>query len=84
MIQQLNKSFIDLKELGTYTKVIRWPWYIWLGFIAGLVGLVLAVVMLLCMTNCCSCFKGMCSCHICRYDDYEEVYPAVRMNKRRA
>ncbi|UJY53825.1 spike glycoprotein [Pteropus rufus nobecovirus] len=83
-LQKLNESFIDLKELGTYTKIVRWPWYVWLGFIAGLVGLALAVVLLLCMTNCCSCFKGACNCRLCRYDDYEEVYPAVRTNKRRA
>lgn len=84
VIDQLNRSYINLTELGTYTKVIRWPWYVWLGFIAGLVGLCLVVVMLLCMTNCCSCFRGMCNCHLCRYEEYEDVYPAVRTNKRRA
>lgn len=84
VVRQLNESFIDLKELGTYTKVIRWPWYVWLGFIAGIVGLILAVVMILCMTNCCSCFKGACNCHVCHYDEDEDVYPAVRVNKRRA
>ncbi|ADM33558.1 spike glycoprotein [Bat coronavirus HKU9-5-1] len=85
VVQQLNKSYIDLKQLNVYEQTIKWPWYIWLAMIAGLVGLALAVVMLLCMTNCCSCFKGMCSCKQCHYDEVDDVYPAVRVyNKRTA
>ncbi|ADM33566.1 spike glycoprotein [Bat coronavirus HKU9-5-2] len=85
VVKQLNESFIDLKKLNVYEQTIKWPWYIWLAMIAGLVGLALAVVMLLCMTNCCSCFKGMCACKPCHYDEVEDVYPAVRVyNKRTA
>nr|URD31357.1 spike protein [Rousettus bat coronavirus] len=85
VVKQLNESFIDLKKLNVYEQTIKWPWYVWLAMIAGLVGLALAVVMLLCMTNCCSCFKGMCACKPCHYDEVEDVYPAVRVyNKRTA
>ncbi|ABN10919.1 Spike glycoprotein [Bat coronavirus HKU9-2] len=85
VVRQLNESFIDLKKLNVYEQTIKWPWYVWLAMIAGLVGLALAVVMLLCMTNCCSCFKGMCACKPCHYDEVEDVYPAVRVyNKRTA
>nr|AWV67056.1 Spike protein [Bat coronavirus] len=85
VVDQLNQSFIDLKKLNVYEKTIKWPWYIWLAMIAGIVGLVLAVIMLMCMTNCCSCFKGMCDCRRCcgSYDSYDDVYPAVRVNKKR-
>ncbi|ABN10935.1 Spike glycoprotein [Bat coronavirus HKU9-4] len=83
VVQQLNKSFIDLKQMNVYEQTIKWPWYVWLAMIAGLVGLALAVVMLLCMTNCCSCFKGMCSCRHCYYDEIEDVYPAVRVHNKR-
>nr|URD31381.1 spike protein [Rousettus bat coronavirus] len=85
VVSQLNQSFIDLKKLNVYEKTIKWPWYVWLAMIAGIVGLVLAVIMLMCMTNCCSCFKGMCDCRRCcgSYDSYDDVYPAVRVNKKR-
>nr|WCC63897.1 spike protein [Bat Coronavirus RlYN17] len=83
VVKQLNESFIDLKQMNVYEQTIKWPWYVWLAMIAGLVGLALAVVMLLCMTNCCSCFKGMCSCRHCYYDEIEDVYPAVRVHNKR-
>nr|QEH60463.1 spike glycoprotein [Bat coronavirus] len=83
VVNQLNKSFIDLKQMNVYEQTIKWPWYVWLAMIAGLVGLVLAVIMLLCMTNCCSCFKGLCSCRHCSYDEIEDVYPAVRVHNKR-
>uniref|UniRef100_A0AB38ZDN1 Spike protein n=1 Tax=Eidolon bat coronavirus TaxID=2717680 RepID=A0AB38ZDN1_9NIDO len=83
VVKSLNESFIDLKKLGVYTQTIRWPWYAWLGMIAGLVGLALAVFMLCCMTNCCSGFRGICSCRQCQYDDYADVYPAVRVSGKR-
>nr|WCC63875.1 spike glycoprotein [Bat Coronavirus MrYN20] len=83
VVQQLNQSFIDLQKFNTFEQTIKWPWYVWLAMIAGIVGLVLAVVMLLCMTNCCSCFKGMCSCRHCHYDEIEDVYPAVRVHNKR-
>ncbi|UJY53843.1 spike glycoprotein [Rousettus madagascariensis nobecovirus] len=83
VVKELNESFINLKELGVYTQTIKWPWYAWLGMIAGLVGLAMAVVMLCCMTNCCSGFKGICSCRQCQYDDYADVYPAVRVSGKR-
>nr|AWV67064.1 Spike protein [Bat coronavirus] len=83
VVKELNESFINLKELGVYTQTIKWPWYAWLGMIAGLVGLAMAVFMLCCMTNCCSGFKGICSCRQCQYDDYADVYPAVRVSGKR-
>nr|UJY53834.1 spike glycoprotein [Rousettus madagascariensis nobecovirus] len=83
VVKDLNQSFIDLKKLGVYTQTIKWPWYAWLGMIAGLVGLAMAVVMLCCMTNCCSGFRGICSCKQCQYDDYADVYPAVRVSGKR-
>ena len=83
VVRSLNESFIDLKKLGVYTQTIKWPWYAWLGMIAGLVGLAMAVFMLCCMTNCCSGFKGICSCKQCQYDDYADVYPAVRVTGKR-
>lgn len=84
VVKDLNNSFIDLKKLGVYTKTIKWPWYAWLGMIAGLVGLAMAVVMLCCMTNCCSGVRGICSCKQCQYDDdYADVYPAVRIKGER-
>nr|AVP25406.1 spike glycoprotein [Rousettus bat coronavirus HKU9] len=83
VVKQLNESVIDLKQMNVYEQTIKWPWYVWLAMIAGIVGLVLAVVMLLCMTNCCSCFKGMCSCKQCYYDELDDVYPAVRVHNKR-
>nr|WCC63837.1 spike protein [Bat Coronavirus EsYN17] len=83
VVNQLNQSYIDLKQLGTYEYTVKWPWYVWLGMIAGLVGLVLAVVLLLCMTNCCSCARGVCSCKSCAYEEHEDVYPAVRVHGKR-
>nr|ADY17911.1 putative spike glycoprotein [Zaria bat coronavirus] len=75
VVRQLNKSVIDLKELGTYEYYEKWPWYIWLGFIAGLVAIALVLVLICCSTSCCSCFKGMCSCKKCcdSYDDDEQI-----------
>ncbi|AWV67040.1 spike protein [Bat coronavirus] len=83
VVKSLNESFIDLKKLGVYTQQPNTPWYAWLGMIAGLVGLALAVFMLCCMTNCCSGFRGICSCKQCQYDDYADVYPAVRVSGKR-
>nr|UUT43649.1 spike protein [Betacoronavirus sp.] len=71
VVQQLNASLINLQELGVHSQYIKWPWYVWLGFIAGLVAIVMAAIMLCCMTSCCSCFKGLCSCRRC-CDTFDE------------
>ncbi|QWN56202.1 surface glycoprotein [Betacoronavirus sp. RmYN05] len=80
--QQLNSSLIDLQELGKYEQYLKWPWYIWLGFIAGLIAIIMASIMLCCMTSCCSCFKGLCSCgSCCKFDDDSEpVLQGVKLH----
>nr|BBJ36008.1 Spike glycoprotein [Bat coronavirus] len=73
VVKQLNESYIDLKELGNYTYYQKWPWYVWLGFIAGLVALALCVFFLLCCTGCGTNCMGKFKCNRCcdSYDDYE-------------
>ncbi|BDI08820.1 S glycoprotein [Merbecovirus sp.] len=73
VVKQLNESYIDLKELGNYTYYQKWPWYIWLGFIAGLVALALCVFFLLCCTGCGTNCMGKLKCNRCcdKYDDYD-------------
>nr|QZX47270.1 spike protein [Sarbecovirus sp.] len=81
--KNLNESLIDLQELGKYEQYIKWPWYVWLGFIAGLVGLFMAIILLCYFTSCCSCCKGMCSCgSCCRFDedDSEPVLKGVKLH----
>nr|AWH65910.1 S protein [Pipistrellus bat coronavirus HKU5] len=73
VVKQLNESYIDLKELGNYTFYQKWPWYIWLGFIAGLVALALCVFFILCCTGCGTSCLGKLKCNRCcdSYDEYE-------------
>ncbi|ABN10857.1 Spike glycoprotein [Bat coronavirus HKU4-3] len=71
VVKQLNDSYIDLKELGNYTYYNKWPWYVWLGFIAGLVALLLCVFFLLCCTGCGTSCLGKMKCKNC-CDSYEE------------
>ncbi|AIL94216.1 spike protein [Bat Hp-betacoronavirus/Zhejiang2013] len=71
VVKELNASLINLQELGVNSQYIKWPWYIWLGFIAGLIAIVMATIMLCCMTSCCSCFKGLCACKRC-CDSFDE------------
>lgn len=73
VVKQLNESYIDLKELGNYTYYQKWPWYIWLGFIAGLVALALCVFFILCCTGCGTKCLGKLKCNRCcdSYEDYE-------------
>nr|WCC63225.1 spike glycoprotein [Bat Coronavirus HaYN16] len=71
VVKQLNESYIDLKELGNYTFYQKWPWYIWLGFIAGLVALALCVFFILCCTGCGTNCLGKLKCNRC-CDSYEE------------
>nr|UAY13265.1 spike glycoprotein [Bat coronavirus] len=81
--KNLNESLIDLQELGKYEQYIKWPWYIWLGFIAGLIAIVMVTIMLCCMTSCCSCLKGCCSCgSCCKFDedDSEPVLNGVKLH----
>nr|WLJ60559.1 surface glycoprotein [Horseshoe bat sarbecovirus] len=81
--KNLNESLIDLQELGKYEQYIKWPWYIWLGFIAGLIAIIMVTIMLCCMTSCCSCLKGCCSCgSCCRFDedDSEPVLKGVKLH----
>nr|WLJ60538.1 surface glycoprotein [Horseshoe bat sarbecovirus] len=81
--KNLNESLIDLQELGKYEQYIKWPWYIWLGFIAGLIAIVMATILLCCMTSCCSCLKGACSCgSCCKFDedDSEPVLKGVKLH----
>nr|QZX47570.1 spike protein [Sarbecovirus sp.] len=81
--KNLNESLIDLQELGKYEQYIKWPWYVWLGFIAGLIAIVMATILLCCMTSCCSCLKGACSCgSCCKFDedDSEPVLKGVKLH----
>nr|WCC62927.1 spike glycoprotein [Bat Coronavirus HlHI19] len=73
VVKQLNESYIDLKKLGNYSFYQKWPWYIWLGFIAGLVALALCVFFLLCCTGCGTNCMGKLKCNRCcdRYEEYE-------------
>nr|WCC63369.1 spike glycoprotein [Bat Coronavirus PaGD17] len=73
VVKQLNESYIDLKELGNYSFYQKWPWYIWLGFIAGLVALALCVFFILCCTGCGTNCLGKLKCNRCcdSYDEYE-------------
>nr|WCC63241.1 spike glycoprotein [Bat Coronavirus IlYN20] len=75
VVKQLNESYIDLKELGNYSYYQKWPWYIWLGFIAGLVALALCVFFLLCCTGCGTNCMGKLKCNRCcdKYDDLEPL-----------
>nr|UZH24811.1 surface glycoprotein [Sarbecovirus sp.] len=74
---KLNESLIDLQELGKYEQYIKWPWYVWLGFIAGLIAIAMATIMLCCMTSCCSCLKGLCSCGACCKFDEDHSEPVL-------
>nr|QZX47370.1 spike protein [Sarbecovirus sp.] len=81
--KNLNESLIDLQELGKYEQYIKWPWYVWLGFIAGLIAIVMVTILLCCMTSCCSCLKGACSCGFCckfDEDDSEPVLKGVKLH----
>nr|WCC63928.1 spike glycoprotein [Bat Coronavirus RsYN20] len=81
--KNLNESLIDLQELGKYEQYIKWPWYVWLGFIAGLIAIVMVTILLCCMTSCCSCLKGACSCgSCCKFDedDSEPVLKGVKLH----
>nr|UFO49011.1 surface glycoprotein [Severe acute respiratory syndrome coronavirus 2]UFV37785.1 surface glycoprotein [Severe acute respiratory syndrome coronavirus 2]UGL23212.1 surface glycoprotein [Severe acute respiratory syndrome coronavirus 2] len=81
--KNLNESLIDLQELGKYEQYIKWPWYIWLCFIAGLIAIVMVTIMLCCMTSCCSFLKGCCSCgSCCKFDedDSEPVLKGVKLH----
>nr|UUX91064.1 spike glycoprotein [Sarbecovirus sp.] len=81
--RNLNESLIDLQELGKYEQYIKWPWYVWLGFIAGLIAIVMVTILLCCMTSCCSCLKGCCSCgSCCKFDedDSEPVLKGVKLH----
>nr|QGW51391.1 S protein [Middle East respiratory syndrome-related coronavirus]QGW51441.1 S protein [Middle East respiratory syndrome-related coronavirus] len=73
VVKALNESYIDLKELGNYTYYNKWPWYIWLGFIAGLVALALCVFFILCCTGCGTNCMGKLKCNRCcdRYEEYD-------------
>nr|BCG66627.1 spike protein [Severe acute respiratory syndrome-related coronavirus] len=81
--KNLNESLINLQELGKYEQYIKWPWYVWLGFIAGLIAIIMVTIMLCCMTSCCSCLKGCCSCgSCCKFDedDSEPVLKGVKLH----
>nr|USL83011.1 spike protein [Middle East respiratory syndrome-related coronavirus] len=73
VVKALNESYIDLKELGNYTYYEKWPWYIWLGFIAGLLALALCVFFLLCCTGCGTSCMGKLKCNRCcdKYEEYD-------------
>nr|BDD37268.1 spike protein [Sarbecovirus sp.] len=81
--KNLNESLINLQELGKYEQYIKWPWYVWLGFITGLIAIIMVTIMLCCMTSCCSCLKGCCSCgSCCKFDedDSEPVLKGVKLH----
>nr|WDE20340.1 spike protein [Betacoronavirus sp.] len=73
VVKALNESYIDLKELGNYSYYEKWPWYIWLGFIAGLLALALCVFFLLCCTGCGTSCMGKLKCNRCcdKYEEYD-------------
>nr|WDQ26963.1 MAG: spike glycoprotein [Merbecovirus sp. PaGB01] len=73
VVKQLNESYINLKELGNYSYYQKWPWYIWLGFIAGLLALALCVFFILCCTGCGTSCLGKLKCNRCcdKYDDFD-------------
>ncbi|ARJ34226.1 spike protein [Bat coronavirus] len=73
VVKALNESYIDLKELGNYTYYNKWPWYIWLGFIAGLLALALCVFFILCCTGCGTSCLGKLKCNRCcdKYEEYD-------------
>nr|QRN68101.1 spike glycoprotein [Betacoronavirus Erinaceus] len=73
VVKDLNNSYIELKELGNYTYYNKWPWYVWLGFIAGLVALALCLFFILCCTGCGTSCLGKINCMRCcdKYDDFD-------------
>ncbi|ACT11042.1 spike protein [Rat coronavirus Parker] len=62
-IKNLNESYINLKEIGTYEMYVKWPWYVWL--LIGLAGVAVCVLLffICCCTGCGSCcFKKCGNC----------------------
>lgn len=62
-IKNLNESYINLKEVGTYEMYVKWPWYVWL--LIGLAGVAVCVLLffICCCTGCgASCFKKCGNC----------------------
>nr|QWN56273.1 spike glycoprotein [Alphacoronavirus sp.] len=57
-IKLINSTLVDLEWLNRFENYVKWPWWVWLLFIAGLT--ILAGLMLYCClaTGCCGC----CSC----------------------
>nr|ADX59451.1 spike protein [Cardioderma bat coronavirus/Kenya/KY43/2006] len=75
LIENLNKTYVDLEWLNRVENYVKWPWYVWLAIF--LVVALFSFLMLYCCiaTGCCGCCSclasSLCDCTGKRLQRYE-------------
>lgn len=75
LIDNLNKSYVDLEWLNRVESYVKWPWYAWLAIFLA-VALFTFLMLYCCIATgccgCCSCLaSSLCDCRGKRLQRYE-------------
>nr|QWN56334.1 spike glycoprotein [Alphacoronavirus sp.] len=65
LIDNLNKTYVDLEWLNRFEQYVKWPWYVWLAIFLAIILFSFLMLYCCCATGCCgclSCLSSSCDC----------------------
>nr|URD31277.1 spike protein [Hipposideros bat coronavirus] len=74
LIDNLNKTYVDLEWLNRFEQYIKWPWYVWLLIFLAIILFSFLMLYCCCATGCCgclSCLSSSCDCRGSNLQRYE-------------
>nr|WCZ55975.1 MAG: S [Bat coronavirus HKU10] [Bat coronavirus HKU10] len=74
LIDNLNKTYVDLEWLNRFEQYIKWPWYVWLAILLAIILFSFLMLYCCCATGCCgclSCLTNSCDCRGKNLQRYE-------------
>nr|AFU92086.1 spike glycoprotein [Hipposideros bat coronavirus HKU10] len=66
LIDNLNKTYVDLEWLNRFEQYIKWPWYVWLAIFLAVILFSFLMLYCCCATGCCGCFSCLSNSCDCR------------------
>nr|WCZ55870.1 MAG: S [Bat coronavirus HKU10] [Bat coronavirus HKU10] len=66
LIDNLNKTYVDLEWLNRFEQYIKWPWWVWLLIVLAVILFSFLMLYCCCATGCCGCFSCLSNSCDCR------------------
>nr|WCC61648.1 spike glycoprotein [Bat Coronavirus HpHI19] len=66
LIDNLNKTYVDLEWLNRFEQYVKWPWYVWLAIFLATILFSFLMLYCCCATGCCGCFSCLSNSCDCR------------------